>query len=118
MNAIMHYLPHILIYILGIMGIYSAANAVNRFVKYNEIPLIDLLIYPTSDEVNEMTFKQAIISCIKDLAKLVVFIGMTPVTAMSSYFVVLDSILWLNRELGLGLTFLSGLYGPNMEILR
>lgn len=114
----MHYLPHILIYILGIMGIYSAANSVNRLVQYNEIPLIDLLIYPTIDEVNEMTFKQAITSSIKNLAKSVFIIGMTPVTAMSSYFVVLDSILWLNRELGLGLIFLTGWYGPNMEILR
>lgn len=114
----MHYLPYILIYTLGIMGIYTAANAVNHFVKYNEIPLIDLLIYPAIDEVNEMTFKQAITSCIKNLAKSVFIIGMTPVTAMSSYFVVLDFILWLNRELGLGLTFLTDWHGPNMEILR
>ncbi len=43
---------------------------------------------------------------------------MMPFIAAFATFVIQDSMLWLNRELRLGLTFLADWYGPNMEILR
>lgn len=46
---------------------------------------------------------------------------MMPFIAAFATFVIQDSMLWLNRELGLGLTFLADWYGyeyGNTQIIR
>ena len=113
-----HYLYLILTYTLGVMGIYTLSRAVYRFIRYSEIPLVDLLYYPSTEELSEMGFKQFADFILRRLAKSIFFIIVIPMTAIASHCVILVSMLWLNRELGLELSFLADWYGPNMEIIR
>lgn len=106
----------ILKYILGVMGLHSAVNAIYRFVKYKEVPLIDLFTSPSTEEIWDMSLRPY--DLLKKLMKMAILLFLIPIAFVCAYLVILDSMLWLNRELGLGLPFLAGMYGPNMEILR
>lgn len=68
--------------------------------------------------MNSMSLSQMLCFSLSRLAKQIFVVGMIPIVGFDVFIVILDSMLWLNRELGLNLAFLAGWYGPNMEILK
>lgn len=118
MDAILLSMRPVLMYILGAMGIYTFSKAIYRFVRYGELPWSNLFPTYTCEELEDMTFSELSLISIAQLLKVASIIIMMPFIAAFAAFVIQDSMLWLNRELGLDLRFLADWYGPNMEILR
>lgn len=118
MDTTLFYLRPVLMYILGVMGIYTFSKAIYRFIKYGELPWNNLFPTYSCEELDDMTFAELSLISIGQLLKVALIIIMMPFIAAFAAFVIQDSMLWLNRELGLGLIFLADWYGPNMEILR
>ena len=112
----LRYISLILMYLLGIMGIYTIINFFYRWIRYGENQLVELYRYPSADEMNSVSLGQMLCFSLSRLAKQIFVIGMIPIVGFDVFIVILDSMLWLNRELGLNFAFLAGWYGPNMEI--
>ena len=118
MDTILFYLPPILMYILGVMGLYTFSKAIYRIVKYRELPWSNLVAIPSLEESVDITSDEIPLPSFTQFLKVVSIIIMMPFIGACAAIVIQDSMLWLNREFGLGLTFFTSWYGPNMEILR
>lgn len=94
-------------YILGVMGLYTFSKAIYRFVKYKELPWSNLITIPSLDESEDMTFDELPSPSFTKLLKAVSIMLMMPFVGACAAIVIQDSMLWLNRELELGLSFLA-----------
>ncbi len=108
----------ILLYLLGVMGFYSTINFFYRWIRYGENQLIELYRFPSEEELNAMRLRHQAKVVLSRVVKQLIATWIISFVMFAMFAVVLDSMLWLNRELGLNLAFLSGWYGPNMEILK
>ena len=95
----MNYIPLILIYAIGIIGycmfLYMGWQV--ELVRYYGLRSIDW----------KMT-----------IPLIPLLLSVLPLVVQCMVMTSLDLLLWVNRETGLNLSFLAGMYGPDMAILK